>query len=135
MQSDPKTIYKTAAEKSEGSEQLYKDIGNMVFKELYDMFRRPPSLIVKLRGVGSWYLRRQRMQIALEAFPATGPDLSVTNTNETLIRHENKKELHEIFKLRLKDYEDYIELRNQIRKERYGTQTLLEPPTGEEQSS
>ncbi len=49
-----------------------------------------------------------------------------------LLKHENKKEIYDIFVERLKEYDKYIELRNEIRKKRYETQELIKPPNEEE---
>jgi hypothetical protein len=130
MQSDPKTLYKMTADRVGKSEQLYKDIGNFVFSKLHDNLRRPKKLIIKLKGVGTWYLRKRRMEFIIKSYP---PNYDVKPEDPIeLFRYENRKEIYSIFQDRLKDYEQYIKLRNEIRKVRYGTQKLLEPPHEEE---
>jgi len=90
--------------------------------------RRPQTLIIKLRGIGTWHLRRMRMRAMVEIFP---PDFEKKpedfNTPYNLLKHENKIEIYNIFKQRLLDYEKYIEIRDAVRKTRYKTQTLLIP--------
>lgn len=128
MQTDYKQIYKMAADKHGMPEQLYKDLGNFVFAELYAKLRKPPTLIMKLRGIGQWHLRRKRMKAILEIFPLDHERYEKEEFSKyTLFKYENKKEIHEIFKKRLEDYDRYIELRDEIRKKRHETQTVIPP--------
>lgn len=120
-----------AAEKHDISEQIYKDIGNFVFAALYAEMRRPSKLILKLKGVGFWYLRKKRMEIVLKEYPL---DYSKTETDFSskfgLFKYENKKEIHNIFKLRLQEYEQFIADRNEVRKLRNEPKALLGPTDG-----
>lgn len=131
MQSDWKEIYKLTAKRTEENEQIYKDIGNFVFTHLYYSMRRPEHLIIKLKGVGTWFLRRMRMKAIVQLFP---PDFDKTREDFEsplgFLKNENKKEIYEVFKKRLEDYERYIAIRNETRKIRYATQTLLGSPDG-----
>lgn len=133
MQSDHKEIYKLTASRTGEPEQMYKDIGNFVFAELYAKLRKPQSLIIKLKGVGTWYLRKQRMELMVNMFP---PDFDKNpeefESKYSLLKYENKVELYNIFRDRLEDYKKYIEIRDNTRKIRYENQPLLEPPTGED---
>jgi hypothetical protein len=130
MQSDCKTLYRLASEKNDVPEQLYKDLGNFVFKKLYDKLKRPESLILKLKGVGQWYLRRARMKYIIDNYPVR-EDIP----EEELYKYENTIETQRLFKERLKDYDEYIALRDEIRKIRYETQVLLQPDHGEDQGT
>lgn len=133
MQSDWKQIYKLTAERTGKDEQRYKDIGNFVFHELYQNLRRPKSLIIKLRGVGQWYLRRKRMQILVDIFP---PDYEkVAKHPLEAIKLENKREIFEIFKERLKEYDEFLQIKAEVRKKRNESQTLLQPRDREAESS
>lgn len=132
MQSDWKEIYKLTSERTQESEQKYKDIGNFVFARLYSHLRRPTYLIVKLKGVGTWHLRRRRMQIIIDEYPPKYDpkfDLEPTDIFSKLeiLKYENRKEIYELFTERLKEYEEYIQIRNAIRKIRYKTQPLIKP--------
>jgi hypothetical protein len=133
MQSDYKEIAKITSQRTAGNEQLYKDICSTVFTSLNKNFRKPPSLILKLKGIGMWYLRRQRMRIILEHFP---PDFEKTEEDFEskfgAIEHNNRIELFTIFKERLLDYDKYVEERDAVRKIRHATQQLLTPPPEEE---
>lgn len=134
MQSETKHIYKQTAERTGEDEQTYKDIGNTIFTYLNGKLRKPPSLIIKLKGVGSWYLRKKRMQIIVDVFPPD-PERTEFESEYGILRHENKVELFNLFKERLKDYEKYLEIRNQIRTKRRETQKLLEPTEREDKSN
>lgn len=119
MQSNHNEIYKLTSERTGVAENIYKDLGNFVFKSLNTNLRKPKSLIIKLKGIGSWYLRKNRMEIVVELFP---PDFENAPTEESLHykieKFENKVELFNLFKERLKDYDRYIEKRIKVRNER-----------------
>lgn len=119
------------SERTGEDEQVYKDIGNTVFAHLNDLLRRPPSLILKLKGIGSWYLRKKRMEIITTHYP---PNMEKNPESEYgIMKQENKIELYNLFKERLKEYETYITIRNEIRQKRRETQTLLEPSNREDE--
>ncbi len=126
MQSNTKEIYKLTAERTGGEEQTYKDIGNFVFTALYRQLRRPNSLIIRLRGIGYWYLRRLRMQAMVDLFP---PNYELTREDfkedYEYLKIENKREVYEIFQKRLVDYAEYIKEKKEIRDIRNKTQFLL----------
>ena len=133
MQTDYKQIYKELSEKTGKSEQMYKDLGNFIFAETYNMMRNPKSLIIKLKGVGNWHLRKKRMEIVVTQW---------TDRRLLRLRHEfdseaswntyiEKKIQYEIFEKRLKDYEKYLALKNEIKMKRRETQVLLQPNQGE----
>jgi hypothetical protein len=132
MQADPKEIYKKTAARTEKPLSLYKEIGTAVFAELYQQLRRPQSLIIKLKGVGSWYLRKARMNILLNIFPHDyDKNPQSFESPLELLKYENSKEIYEIFTQRMKEYEEYIELKKQIRAKRNESQTLIQPSDGE----
>lgn len=135
MQSSHLDIYKQVAEKTGKSEQMYKDIGTFIFKETARKLKNPTSLILKLKGVGSWHLRKKRMEIVVNEWT----DRSEVKTREdfdsdTSYQVYLEKHLRYVnFQQRLKEYDKYIELKRQIRKERNETQVLLEPDQGEDE--
>lgn len=124
MQSNVKDIARLTSERTGVPEQEYKDMLDVVFHTLYKKLRRPNSLIVKLKGVGSWYLRRKRMVEMVEKYPPKAPKDNGFK-DLALFKYENRVEIYEIFKKRLVEYEEYINERNEIRKKRYVTQKLL----------
>jgi hypothetical protein len=133
MQSDHKQLYKLTAERTGNSEQQYKDIGNFVFAELYHNLRRPSHLIFKLKGVGTWYMRKKRMEIIVNLYP---PDFEKKPEDFkhplALLKYENKVEIYNIFKERLEDYNRYLAIRAEIRQKRNESQILLEPDKRED---
>ena len=128
MQSDWNEIYKLTSQRTGKSTERYKEVGNFIFKSLYTNVRRPKSLIIKLKGVGTWYLRRSRMDTAVNMFP---PDFdkkpSETDFHLKVLKYENKIEIYNLFLERLKEYDSYISEKQQIRKKRNETQKPIEP--------
>lgn len=126
MQSDYKQIYKLTSQKTGKPEQVYKDIGNFVFANLLKNIKRPKTLIIKLKGVGSWYLGKTKMEKKVNDFDPDKP-VRVNEWAESLgiFPHENKIEMINIFKDRLKDYEEYLDIRNEVREKRYKNQKLI----------
>lgn len=129
MQSDWKEIYKITAERTKEPEQLYKDLGNFVFSKLYSNLRRPKSLIIKLKGVGTWYLRKKKMQEF--KYPKEEKILGVDFILE-VNKYQNRLEMWNIFQERLKEYEEFLKIKQEIRKARNEVQGLLEPFTKED---
>lgn len=133
MQSNPNELYKLTSQRTGKSEQAYKDIGNFIFSELYKEQKRPSKLIIKIKGLGSFFLRRKRVKEILSYYPDGFSRTKEDFTSERqFLKYENKREIYELFTERLKDYEEYLEERNQIRKQRYETQVLLEPTDWED---
>lgn len=68
------------------------------------------------------------MEIVLDFFP---PDFDKKPEDFlhplSLIAHENKVEIYNILKERMVEYEEYIKVRNEVRKERWKTQPLIKP--------
>lgn len=135
MQSSHHDIYKQVAEKTGKDEQVYKDIGSFIFKETSHQLKNPTCLILKLKGIGSWHLRKKRMEIVVNEWT----DRSEVKTREdfssdTAFQEYQEKHLRYInFQERLKDYERYLAIKQEIRKKRNETQVLLEPDQGEDE--
>lgn len=132
MQTDHNELYRKTAERTGKSEDKYKEIGNFVFKALNSEMARPKTLIFKLKGVGSWYLRKTRIEKTVELFPPNF-DKVIEQGDEwyhklKVIQHENKIEIYNIFKERIEDYKRYVEQKSKIRKIRNETQQELIPP-------
>lgn len=129
MQSDYRQIYKELAEEKSVPEQLYKDLGNFIFQETYNMLRSPTSLIIKLKGLGSWHLRKKRMEIIVNEYPERG--LTKTrddfDTDSGYNEYLDKKRQYDIFTERLLDYDEYLKMKKDVREARNKTQVLLEP--------
>jgi hypothetical protein len=131
MQSDHKEIYRLTSLRTGKSQDTYKDVGNYVFASLYSTMRKPKSLIIKLKGVGCWYLRKKRMEIVTTFFiPDHTKQATDFSTELEWKLYQNRMELYKIFKERLIEYEEYIKIRDAIRQKRYETQTII-PPNGD----
>lgn len=123
------------AQKTGKPEQMYKELGNFIFQETYNMMRNPTSLIIKLKGVGSWHLRKKRMDIVVNEWSDRGKvrgreEFETDNGyNEYLEKHKQ----YNIFKERLADYDKYLALKKEINAKRRETQVLLEPRKGEDE--
>ena len=123
MQTDHHQIYEMVSKEEGIPLDKVKDVGNAVFRELYKKLRRPPSLILKLKGIGYWYLRKLRMEIHMEKFP---PNENYRKDKPLdVLQYENSLEIYNIFKKRLEEYKEYLSIRDQVRNERNKTQSLL----------
>lgn len=97
------------------------------------MMRNPKSLILKLKGVGNWHLRKKRMDIVVTNYSDRGivktrEDFESDGSyNEYLEKHKQ----YNLFKERLKEYERYLILKEETNKKRRETQVLLQPDKGE----
>lgn len=113
---------------------MYKDLGNFIFQQAYTMMRNPTSLIIKLKGVGSWHLRKKRMEIVVKDYPDRGliKQREDFETESGWIEYQEKYKQYKIFEERLADYEKYLALKKQINEQRRKTQVLLEPNQGED---
>jgi hypothetical protein len=120
MQSDIKAIYHITSLRTGVPTEVYKDLGNFVFANTRETLNAPPKLITKLRGIGTWHLRRKRIHIYVEKLI---PE-STTLTPEKIA-------LFEIFKLRIEDYHQYVALKAEIRKLRNAVQPLLSAVNGQ----
>jgi len=123
------------SERTGKSEQMYKDLGSFVFKETAKALKKPTTLILKLKGLGSWHLRRRRMQIILGEWDerAKVKTREEFNSDVTFNLYLERHALVKIFEDRLKDYERYLSIKKEIREKRYETQTLLKPIDGSDE--
>jgi len=135
MQTNHLDIYKMLAAETGRSEQIYNDIGSFIFKETARLLKNPTSLILKLKGIGSWHLRKKRLEIVVNEWT----DRAKVKTREDFtsdVSYNIYKEKHLQylnFQERLKEYERYMSLKQEIRKKRNETQVLLEPDKGEDE--
>lgn len=123
MQSDSKEIYRLTAVRTGKNEQIYKDIGNFIQKETAQALKKPKSLIIKLKGIGFWFLRKKRLEKIVSYYP---PHYDLDGYNDfsseaAFLNFVNKKEMYDIFRARLKDYEKYMKLKaeHKIKKDEF----------------
>ena len=129
MQTSQQDIYLELSKEKEINEQVYKDIGSFVFRETAKMLKEPISLILKLKGIGSWHLRKKRLDIVVNEWT----DRAEVKTREDFpsnmayAAYLDKHLQYINFKERLEEYERYLSIKKEVREQRYKTQTLLAP--------
>lgn len=133
MQTNHLDLYKLTSERTGKSEQMYKDLGSFIFKETAQMLKDPKSLILKLKGIGSWWLRKKRMEIVVTEWADRGrirpPEdfASAISYLDYVAKHKQYLNFVE----RLREYDRYMEVKQEVRKQRNELQILLEPDKGE----
>jgi hypothetical protein len=120
MQSDIKNIYKITSARTGVDENIYKTIGDFIFKETKSNIEKPKSLIIKLKGIGFWYLRRTKLKESIQSFP---PYYDIDGFNQfesedSHLKFINKQKFYKMVKERLRDYEDYIKLKSDIKQKK-----------------
>lgn len=95
--------------------------------------RNPTSLILKLRGVGAWHLRKKRMDLVVREYPDRGlvRTREEFDTESGWEEYLEKHNQYKIFQERLVEYDKYLEIKKEINAKRRETQVLLEPDKGE----
>ena len=109
MQAESHHIYKKVFEKSGEDLDLITAIGDIIQKETAANLRRPENLIVKLRGVGSWYLRKKRMQSSYD---------NLSKYEGSKFREETEQYVARL-KARLEDYERFLEKKRQVKEAKH----------------
>lgn len=133
MQSNHLDIYKMVAAETGKNEEMYKDIGSFIFKETARMLREPSSLILKLKGVGSWHLRKKRLEVFIAEF--SEPTHDQWTSQQTIKDWEEKRKRYKNFLERLKEYDKYLAVKKEVRIKRNETAVLLEPIKGEDEGT
>lgn len=133
MQTNHNDVYRVLGNGDEKLEQMYKDIGSFIFKETAYMMKDPESLILKLKGIGSWHLRKKRMEIVVNEWTDRSIIVPQEETQSDSSYQEYLEKHHRYinFKERLVEYEKYISVRTEVRKVRHLTQFII-PPKNEE---
>lgn len=134
MQSDHNEVYKLTSIRTGKPESLYKDIGNFVFKELNSFFTTPKSLIVKLKGVGFWYLRKKRMDASLSNLLEEGKTREDFRKQQGFDNYCEGLRMQKIFQERMPEYEEYLKINKELKRKRYGLEIPLESTDGEDKS-
>ncbi len=119
MQKTCNDIYSQVAQKYSLDTDMVKFVGDSVFAEVNIKLRKPSSLIIKIRHLGSFFMRRNNL-------------LKYVARNEVKELEEQIRYDLELFKERVREYEKYIEKRDKLRKKRYETQEIIQPLVQEE---
>lgn len=117
MQAELKHIYSKLSKEKNISEDLLKAIGSSVFRETLDTIKNPPNLILKLKGIGRWFLRNGQMQRKIE-YLEDYYKYSSGVLPEPLGKYWENKELKEKLESLLVVYQEYLNEKNALRQKR-----------------
>lgn len=133
MQSDYREICKITSSRTGKSEQLYRDLSNFIFADLAKNIRRPKTLIIKLKGIGFWFLRKKKILDYIK-FPPHYDKKREDFTHDILWNaNEQRKELFVLFAERLKEYDKFLEKKSKIKSIRQKTQNIVIPDDNSEE--
>lgn len=106
MQSDHRFICKLTALRTGKDEKIYRDISTFIFAAANKELKKPKSLIMRLKGIGYWYLRKKRIVKKVTDFPKWDSQDPI------------KIELNNILIERVKEYEEYSQQRIETKQKR-----------------
>lgn len=116
MQWESNHIYAKVAKDTGKDEAFIKALGNFVQKKLVDELKQPRKLIISVKGIGRWFLRRKRMQDAYDKFVNLNPDDYIVDTGEN---GKERKMIWErnlaILKARLEDYISFLDRKQKVK--------------------
>ena len=115
MQTRINTIYERASEKNDLDYDLVKNIGDSIFMEWQKAMKDPPSVVIKVRGFGYFFLRKRVMQQEMEKIEGRFDGSKTPYPIESL---ESRWNFLNKLKLRWEEYKTYLESKDKIRKER-----------------
>ncbi len=123
-------IYKSVSTKSNKDYDLVKSVGDAVFKSLLHNIKHPSSLILKVKGIGSFYMRHKKLRFHMESYRDfyTNPENEkqknaiIQNEEEFLLK---QKQYLNLFN-RVEDYKRYVAKKKMIKEIRNKTQPLIE---------
>ena len=113
MQADIKTIAKKLSKEKKMDYDLLKAVGDTVFKYTGEVLKNPPNLIINLKGVGKWYLRKQQMERKIE-YLEDYYKYSTGVLPEPLGKYWENKELKEKLESLLPIYEKYLKEKKEM---------------------
>lgn len=130
MQIELKDIYKELSNGDEGLEQFYKDFGTFVFSKAAETMKNCDKLIVSLRGVGRWYLRKNRMEVVVNEWKDRSefPDRDEYGADSTFLKHLDLHSRYVKFFDRLKEYEVFVSKKLEARQKRAEIDAILGKP-------
>lgn len=114
MQADLNKICNKISKEKDIDLDLLKAISNSVFKELASVQKNPPNLILNLKGIGRWFLRKQQMERKIEYLE----EYYKYSTGEIPVpigKYWENKELKESLERLLLIYDDYLLEKKEIR--------------------
>jgi hypothetical protein len=117
MQIELKNIYKNLSKNTNISEDLLSAIGSSVFRETLDTIKSPPNLILRLKGVGRWFLRKQQMERKIE-YLEEYYKYSTGEIPDPIGKYWENKELKDKLESLLLVYDNYIIEKKVLRDKR-----------------
>lgn len=118
MQADIKTICKKISKEKNIEYDLLKAVGDTVFKEIKEVLNNPPNLIIGVKGLGRWYLRKQQMERKIEYLE----DYYKYSSNIIPLpvgKYWENKELKDKLESLLPTYEEYLKQKQQVKDLRF----------------
>lgn len=129
-------VYKKVGEDTNKSYDLIKSVGDSVFKNLLANIKKPECLILKVKGLGSFYLRKAKLAAYIESYRRFYTDPTYERTQlaiqESPETYENKQKQYFNFCERLKDYDRYLDKKKIIKEIRNKTQPVIKPKDDDE---
>lgn len=119
MQYNSKEIYKEVSEENNISLASVKVVGDTVFLNINKRMKSPSSIILRIKGLGFFFLRNLKMQKFLEYEKNKG--------------ESGDKELINILEARVEDYKRYLEKKKQIKQYRIEHGEIVKPIIQEEE--
>lgn len=106
-------IYDDISKEKEIEVTLVKSVGSKIFETLMKNFKKPPSIILKLRGLGYFYMKRNKLTSYLER----KKDFEEKAKEYKLTEEEIKEKVRtiELLKKRMEEYDKFIEKKILIR--------------------
>ena len=111
MQADSNYIYNKVSKESNIDLEFLTAVGNFMQKEVANNLRKPEALILKVKGLGAWHLRKMRLENSFN---------NLSNVDPTRLKdddsRESLKEYLQLMKDRLDDYKLYLEEKSKMKE-------------------
>lgn len=113
-------FYKSAAQKNDLSSDLVKSVGDTILKDLSNLTKNCPNLIITIQGLGRRFLRRKKMRDIVHNLELTKKIILEGEKRHTTIE-DIDSELTILNRL-LAKYDLYVADRQRVKSLRYETQ-------------
>jgi hypothetical protein len=118
MQYTSKEIYQEVSIENDIAFEKVKLVGDVIFNELNSLMKAPPSLIIKIRNIGCFFLKKQKTKRFIQL--------------EERKNEYTDRDLLNILEERMKDYDRYSEKKQIIQKIRRENGEVIKPVIEEE---
>lgn len=117
MQTIIAKIYNEVALENELDLNIVKSIGDTCFQNLLKNFKKPPSLILKMRGLGYFYMRKNKLNEFVNRLDNSEERYKKEEflIYETPVFIEHRKELKKVLLDRQVEYQKFIEKKQIIK--------------------